>query len=77
MVAGAGQWCLEPPSLWASRTPSPKLSPSTLKSSRLFTASPTASLPGSHPSCALPPMGEVSEARAQPFLIWDRRMYFF
>lgn len=63
MVDGAGQWCLEPPSLLALHLPFPKLSQSTSKRSRVFSASPTASLPGQHPSCVLPPMEGVSEAR--------------
>lgn len=63
MVDGAGQWCLEPPSPLGLPLPSLKLSQSTLKRSRLFSASPTARLPGQHPSCVLPPMEEVSEAR--------------
>lgn len=62
MVDGAGQWCLEPPSLLALHLPFPKLSQSTSKRSRVFSASPTASLPGQHPSCVLPPMEGVSEA---------------
>lgn len=62
-VDGAGQWCLEPPSPLGLLSPFLKLSQSTLKRSRLLLASPTASLPGQHPSCVLPPMEEVSEAR--------------
>lgn len=63
MVDGAGQWCLEPPSQLGLHLPSLKLSQSTLERSRLFSASPTARLPGQHPSCVLPPTEEVSEAR--------------
>ena len=71
MAAGGGQWSSEPPSLLGLHIPFLKLSQSTLKSSRLFTASPTARLPGYHPSCVLPPTEEVSEAR--PYVSLERR----
>lgn len=63
MADGAGQWCLEPPSQSGLHLPFLKLWQSTLERSRLFSASPTARLPGQHPSCVLPPTEEVSETR--------------
>lgn len=63
MEDGAGPWCLEPPSPLGLHLPSPKLSQSTSKRSRLSSTSPTARLPGQRPSCVPPPTEEVSEAR--------------
>lgn len=59
-VAGAGLWWWEPSSPSASPTPSPNLSPCSSRRSRSSSTPRPVRCPGSHPSCWLSCMLEVS-----------------